>query len=147
MTDPPPQLRVLLVANRTCPCPGLLDFVADRAAGGQVHVVAPALNSRLRHYVSDTDASIAAARERLAQAAEGLASRLSSVSTAVGDGDPLVAIADALARFRADEIVIGTLPPGHSNWLEKGLVDKARARFALPVTHIATEYGLAEHVA
>lgn len=112
-----------------------------------MHVVAPALNSRLRHYVSDTDASTAAARERLQRAAEGLVSRVSSVSTEVGDGDPLVAIADALARFRADEIVIGTWRPGiHTGWRRASStrrVGGSRCR----LRNVATEYGLAEQLA
>ncbi|MEO8690629.1 MAG: hypothetical protein ABI611_20720 [Solirubrobacteraceae bacterium] len=132
------------MANRTCPCPALLDVVAERAAGGDVHIVAPALNSRLRHYVSDTDAAWTAARARLEQASERLAPRVGSVTVEVGDADPLVAIADALAVVRPAELVVGTLPTGHSHWLEKGLLEKVRERFSLPVTHVASEYGLDE---
>jgi hypothetical protein len=32
--------------------------------------------------------------------------------------------------------VISTHPPGTSNWLERGVVDAARARFDVPVTHV-----------
>jgi hypothetical protein len=56
-----------------------------------------------------------------------------------------VAIDDALARFPASAIVIATLPPGESNWLERGLIDKAMARFGLPVTHLVSTEGLVEH--
>ena len=65
----PALSHVLLVANRTCPCPDVLDTVSEHAgAAGRVHIVAPALNSRLRHYVSDVDAAVAAAQERLDRA-------------------------------------------------------------------------------
>jgi len=40
--------------------------------------------------------------------------------------------------------VIATLPPGQSNWLERGLIDKARARFDVPVTHVVSTEGLVE---
>jgi GABA permease len=54
----------------------------------------------------------------------------------VGDGDPLQAIEDALRTFRPDELIVSTHPPGRSHWLERGVVEKARERFALPVTHV-----------
>ena len=62
----------------------------------------------------------------------------------VGDANPLVAIDDALAHFPASAIVIATLPPGQSNWLERGLLDKARARFGVPVTHLVSTEGLVD---
>jgi hypothetical protein len=50
-----PERRILVIANRTCPCPTLADEVARRASDTPIDVlvVAPALNSRLRHWVSD----------------------------------------------------------------------------------------------
>lgn len=59
----------------------------------------------------------------------------------------MLAIADALAHFAASEIVIATHPAGYSNWLERGLIEKARARFAVPVTHLVSRYGLVEEAA
>ena len=41
-----------------------------------------------------------------------------AVSVEVGDSVPLLAIEDALAEFDADEIVISTLPPSQSHWLD-----------------------------
>ena len=50
---------ILLIANRTCPCPGVLDAVRARAApDGRVLIVVPALNGRVKHYVSDTDEAV-----------------------------------------------------------------------------------------
>ena len=143
MTSIQPTRRVLLVANRTCPCPALLDAVGERAGAGHVHLVAPALNTRLRHALSDTDDAVAAARERLAHATALLEPRVAQVTAEVGDADPLVALDDALARFAADEVVIGTLPPGDSNWLERGLIEKARRHVRVPVTHVVSEYSRA----
>ncbi len=134
---------VLLIANRTCPCPGMLEDVARRAAGGEVLVVAPALNSRLRHYVSDVDAANAAARERLDEAVAILGGLGVPARGEVGDSDPLVAIADALHAFPATTIVISTYPEGHSNWLERDLPRRAEERFGRPVVHLVSRFGLA----
>jgi len=38
--------------------------------------------------------------------------------------------------------VIATHPEGQSNWLERGLIEKATARFDLPITHLVSSYGL-----
>ena len=57
----------------------------------------------------------------------------------IGDGDPIQAIEDALRTFRPDELIVSTHPPGRSHWLERGVVDKARERFDLPVTHVVVD--------
>lgn len=136
--------HLLVVANRTCPCPGLLEEVGRRAdADTEVLVVSPALNGRLRHWVSDTDEAIEGARERLQVALELLAELGVRADGEIGDADPLIAIDDALARFPADALVISTHPAPHSNWLERDLVERATERFALPVTHVVSRHGLA----
>ena len=139
-----PHHRVLVIANRTCPCPALLEEVARRSTehdGIDVLLVAPALNSRLRHYLSDIDPAVAEARQRLQLARAGLDELGVAAASEVGDADPHTAIADALARFDAAEIIVSTLPAGQSNWLERGLIDRARADFGLPVTHLVSRYG------
>jgi hypothetical protein len=138
--------RILVVANRTCPCPALADELAARAGDppGDVLVVAPALNSRLRHWVSDVDPAIVAASERLDRAVANLAARGVAAEGVVGDSDPLLAIDDALADFHATEIMLSTHPAGRSNWLEKNLPTRAAERFDLPITHLVSDYGLEE---
>jgi hypothetical protein len=110
-------------------------------------VVAPALNSRLRHWVSDVDPAIAAAGERLDRALANLAERGVVAGGEVGDSDPLLAIDDALADFQATEIVLSTHPAGRSNWLEKNLPRRAAQRFDLPITYLVSDYGLQEAAA
>jgi hypothetical protein len=147
MTESRPHAaRILVVANRTCPCPTLLDEVARQAgdATTDVLVVVPALNSRLRHWLSDIDDAVARAHERLDVALADLRTRGVQARGEVGDANPLVAIDDALAHFPASAIVIATLAPGESNWLERGLIDKARARFDVPVTHVVPSEALVE---
>jgi GABA permease len=57
----------------------------------------------------------------------------------VGDDDPMQAIEDALRTFGADEIIVSTHPPGRSNWLERGVITRARERFDLPITHVVVD--------
>lgn len=137
--------RLLVVANRTCPCPALIEEIARRSGPGaedRVRIVAPALNSRLRHFVSDVDDAVRQARDRLGEAVAALAEAGIRAEGAIGDADPLTAIEDELARFDAQELVISTHPAGASNWLERGLVERARERFDVPVVHVVSEYGL-----
>jgi hypothetical protein len=57
----------------------------------------------------------------------------------IGDAEPLQAMEDALRLFGADEIIISTHPEGRSHWLEKGIVEGARERFAVPITHVVVD--------
>jgi hypothetical protein len=97
-----------------------------RVPSGDVLVVAPALNSRLRRWVSDEDAARRRAEERAAALVDGLRRRGVHADGRAGDADPLLAIADALATFAPDAIVIAA---GGAD----ELVRRARRRFALPV--------------
>lgn len=138
--------RILVVANETCPCPALLELIAERAGAyedHEVHLVAPALNSRVRHYVSDTDEAVDAARERLDHAVGRLCDEGVRATGDVGDGDPWVALQDALADFDADVIMLSTHPPQRSHWLERGFVDRAQADLDVPVEHLVSEFGVA----
>ena len=62
----------------------------------------------------------------------------------IGDGDPLQALEDALREFPADEIVVSTHPPGRSHWLELGVVENARMRYDVPVTHVVVDLELTD---
>lgn len=137
--------RLMVIANRTCPCPDLPDEVAAHLdpPSGEVHVVAPALNSRLRHWVSDSDAATAQATTRLHQALGALREVGLRAEGAVGDADPLLAIHDALAEFDADAILLSTWPEGDSNWLERDLLGRAREQLDLPVHHVVSRFGVA----
>jgi GABA permease len=130
--------RVLVLANQTATSPALLTELRGRAAHGDVlfHLVVPALNSRLRHWLSDTDDAVAAARRRGEEALAVLTSHGLTIEATIGDSVPLLAIEDALSRFDADAIVISTLPAEQSHWLEHDLVARARDRFPLPITHV-----------
>ena len=101
-----------------------------------VLVVCPALNSQFRTWLSDEDGARDAAEVRLHSTLDELTAAGVRVRGEIGDGDPLQALEDALRAFPADAIVISTHPEGRSNWLEEGVVDAARLRFDVPVTHV-----------
>jgi hypothetical protein len=133
--------RILVVANETVVGRALRDEVVRRAreGDGEVLVVSPALNTRIRHWTSDEDAARDAAQERLDESLAALYENEVDARGAVGDDDPIQAIEDSLRIFGADEIVISTHPLGRSNWLERGVVDRARERFDLPITHVVVD--------
>lgn len=101
--------------------------------------MAPALNSRVRHWLSDEDEARRAAEERLRRSLDLLDEAEISAEGVVGDADPLQAIDDALRIFPADEIVVSTHPEGRSNWLARGLVERARRRFTQPIVHVVVD--------
>ena len=101
--------RVLLIANEPVGAAGL-----EQLPAADVVVVAPALNGRLAHWVSDVNRARRAAYERL---------EVSLVSLRA-------------AGFDADEIVVAS-DPERRHWLARDLPDRARRRFARPVSHLA----------
>jgi hypothetical protein len=139
--SPPDEHRILVVANETVGGPELLAEIRERSAGrrARVLVVCPALNSPLRHWVSDEDAARANAQSRLDDSLGSMRAVGLDAAGEIGDGDPIQAIEDAVRTFRPDELVISTHPAGRSHWLERGVVEKARDRFELPLTHVVVD--------
>ena len=139
--DGGPSRKILVVANETVGGGELHELLGQKAekVSEDVFVVCPALNSKLHTWLSDEDAARTAAQERL----EASLARLRDAGVAargeIGDGDPLQALEDALRVFPADEVIVSTHPPGRSHWLEQGVVEQARVRFDVPVTHVVVE--------
>jgi hypothetical protein len=136
----PTERRILVVANETVGGPELLAEVQQRAHGtARVLVVCPALNSPLRHWVSDEDDARAAAQARLDASLAAMKAVGLEAEGEIGDGDPIQAIADAIRTFRPDELILSTHPAGRSHWLERGVVEKARERFEIELTHVVVD--------
>ena len=102
-------------------------------------VVAPALNTPLRTWMSDEDPARAEAQRRLEASVARLRDGGVAVRGEIGDGDPLQAIEDALRTFGADEVILSTHPEGRSHWLERNVVGQARERFDVPITHVVVD--------
>ena len=146
--DDEPTHKVLVIANETVGGDELLALLGTRSidVDEQVLLVCPALNSRVRTWTSDEDPARAGAQERLDASLSRLAEAGVSARGEIGDGDPLQALEDALREFPADEIVVSTHPPGRSHWLEQGVVEQARQRYDVPITHVVVDLAAAESV-
>jgi hypothetical protein len=128
-----PPFRVLVIANEAVDGRTLHDVLAGHAGKtrpAEVFMVFPALNSRLRFWVSDVDRARRAAEARLTASLHGLGGEGIEAGGSVGDPEPLQAIEDGLRVFAADEIVLVTHTEEEAHWVEHGLVARARNRFA-----------------
>jgi hypothetical protein len=147
--DDGPSHRILVIANETVGGAELLSLLGTKAEGvdEEMLLVCPALNSRVRTWTSDEDPARAEAQERLDSCLARLAAAGVSARGEIGDGDPLQALEDALRVFPADEIVVSTHPPGRSHWLEQGVVEQARLRYDVPITHVVVDITVARQTA
>ena len=103
-----------------------LDDAPIEAPRGNVLVVAPALNSWLHRWASDDRRARCLAAKRMRAFIEQFELRGVHAEGRIGDSDPLLAIADALTTFPADEIVIG------ADARAEELARRAQTRFSLP---------------
>ena len=143
LSEGPPgeRRRVLVVANRTLAGEELREALLKSAAGGaELHVVAPILPSRVHYIASDVDQELADARERLTAALSWARDQGLDADGKVGDPfTAFGAVEDELREFGADEVIISTLPPGRSNWLEAGILQRLRDELDVPITHVVVD--------
>jgi GNAT superfamily N-acetyltransferase len=136
--------RILVIANETVEDDVLHETIRYNASDArtvEVLVIAPALNSRLRHWISDEDEARRGAERRLAACVDRLAATGIHVTGWVGDADPLQAIEDGLHFFAADVIIIATHPERRSHWLARNVVPRARLRFPQRIRHVVVDAG------
>jgi hypothetical protein len=128
--------KVIALVSEPVSGDALRAAIGDRADDAEVLVVAPALNSKLRFWMSDPDPAIERAEAVQEETVERMDEEGVDAAGDTGESDPVLAIQDALQTFPADEIVLFTHPRGERNWLEEGVVDDVKERFGLPVAHI-----------
>jgi hypothetical protein len=104
---------------------------------GTFHLVVPA-TAPTDHMWTEAEAT-KIAQDRLDQAMSRLRELGAEVDGNVGDGNPLLAVEDAIREESFDEIILSTLAPGLSRWLKLDLPDRLKARVSIPVTHIVGE--------
>jgi hypothetical protein len=124
--------HLLVVANRTADSDELFAVLRDRAANSPIEVtllvpqdsrggMGRRLNSGLKRL---HEAGITA---------EGM----------LGDIDPIIAVQEVWDSGKFDEVIVSTLPPDQSRWVEFDLIDRIAKVTGAKVTHVvSTEIGL-----
>lgn len=133
--------RLLIVADaavaEVSELPSEVRTVIDAAA--EVYVLTPSLPGRLAWLADDVDRCRHVADERL----DTVLGHMRSISArASGDarrGSVLTVMADAVAEFQPDHILVGLRSSEHANWQERGLIEHATERFGLPMTTFAID--------
>jgi GABA permease len=138
--------RVLVLANQTVDSDELLaelnDIGVDQETEYLVVVPVSAVDTgaAATHGPRDVfEATEQAASARLETTLSALRSQNASAQGELGDERPLQALTRAVEKFAPDQIVISTLPPEFSVWQRSNLVDRARAQFEIPVTHVVAK--------
>ena len=132
--------RYLVVANQTLLAETLAARLRDLARHGSTsfYLVVPATPPR-DHLWTEGEAR-ATARASLDVAMVRFAGIDADLEGEVGDGNPMLAIGDAIRDHGPFEgIVISTFPKGLSKWLKVDLPHRAEAAYGIPVTHVVGE--------
>lgn len=132
--------RYLVVANQTLAGEPLVTRIRElsRADPCAFFLIVPATPPR-DHPWTEGEAR-ATARARLDEALMRLSGLDVKVEGEVGDGNPMLAIDDAIRDHGPfEEIILSTLPPGASRWLRLDLPHRVAASFGLPMTHVVGE--------
>jgi hypothetical protein len=94
------------------------------------------LVSRAKYVMSDIDTELVLARGRIEEMLVWARREGFAISGVVCAEGPLTALEDELRRFGPDEVLISTHTPERSNWLEAGVVTRAREELDIPVGHV-----------
>ena len=129
-------MKLLVVTPEPVDANALRTTLGDEVEGAEVLVVSPAGNrSKVAFWVSDSDDAIAEAEAAQEETVERLEEEGVDAAGDTGESDPLQALADALATFDADRILVVTHPEGERAYLEDDVVAEAQRRFGIPVDH------------
>jgi GABA permease len=131
--------RLLVVANQTLGGQELRAELVARQPRPALRIVAPILVSRARYVMSDIDTELVLARERVDEILAWARRQGFVASGEVCAEGPLTALEDELRSFGPREVLISTHTPERSNWLEAGVVERAREELDIPVTHVVVD--------
>ena len=141
--------RVLVLANETVAAGELVEELhrIDGSGHAEYFVCVPANpvdTGQAEHHgaVFVWAATVEAAQRRLDYMLDSLKTGGLQAQGALGDYRPLHALGEAAARFDPDQIVICTLPVERSTWLRFDVVERARATYSVPVTHVVARAGV-----
>ena len=111
--------------------------VIDAAAA--VYVLTPTLPDRLAWLAHDVDRMRHVADERLDTVLGHMRAIGAHANGVAARGSVLTVIADAVAEFKPDHILLALRSSEHANWQERGLVKHIEQRFGLPLTTFAVD--------
>ena len=125
--------NVLVVANLTAASQHLLDALKARAERSPIRItlVMPAQGPGL--------GGREAVRARLDEALEGMRAAGLEADGAIGDADPMEAVAECFDPARHDEAVVCTLPGRSSKWLQHDFPHRVARFTGVPVTHVVAD--------
>jgi hypothetical protein len=125
--------NVLVVANLTAGSQDLLDALKHRAERSPIRVtlVMPAAGPGL----GGRDA----VRERLDDALAKMRAAGLEADGAIGDADPMEAVAECFDPTRHDEAIVCTLPGRSSKWLQHDFPHRVARFTGIPVTHVVAD--------
>jgi hypothetical protein len=125
--------NVLVVANLTANSQYLLDALKARAERSPIRItlVMPAQGPGL--------GGREAVRERLDDALDGMRAAGLQAEGAIGDADPLEAVAECFDPARHDEAIVCTLPGRSSKWLQYDFPHRVARFTGVPVTHVVAD--------
>src|ERR671914_1121101 len=125
--------NVLVVANLTASSQHLLEALKARAERSPIRItlVMPAQGPGL--------GGREAVRERLDKALEGMRAAGLDADGAIGDADPMEAVAECFDPARHDEAIVCTLPGRSSKWLEFDFPHRVARFTGVPVTHVVAD--------
>jgi hypothetical protein len=134
--------HVLVVANEPLAGNALRERILGE--GGErveVDVLAPVLLSRAHYGVSDIDAELEQARQRLERSLRWAREQGITARGEVGDPSATTAIEDELRDFGADEVIVVTHPHEHGGWQEREQLERLRGELDVPVIHLEADLG------
>ena len=125
--------NVLVVANLTANSQHLLDALKARAERSPIRVtlVMPAQGPGL--------GGREAVKARLDEALEGIRAAGLEANGAIGDADPMEAVAECFDPARHDEAIVCTLPGRSSKWLQHDFPHRVARFTGVPVTHVVAD--------
>jgi hypothetical protein len=125
--------NVLVVANLTAGSSHLLEALKHRAERSPIRItlVMPAQGPGL--------GGKEAVRERLNEALEGMRAAGLEAEGAIGDADPMEAVAECFNPSKHDEAIVCTLPGRSSKWLQYDFPHRVARFTGVPVTHVVAD--------
>jgi nucleotide-binding universal stress UspA family protein len=133
--------RLLFVADAAVAdvdeLPPAVRTVIDAAA--EVYVLTPTLPGRLAWLADEVDGFRHLADERLDTVLGHMHAIDAHVSGVAIRGSVLTVIADAVAEFKPDHMLIALRSSEHANWQERKLIAHIEERFGLPLTTYAVD--------